>query len=422
MLHRPFRPLFAVLAALSVGSAQGLDVRVLVEQGSTVPVRLLGTEAAPQPAPQTWTVGLRSGELTLGGKAAGSPTLYVPPTPGSRVQIGRKTYRGGVLLRVKGNQVQGINVVNVEDYLRGVVPAEMPALWPEAALEAQAVVARTYVSRRVNPAQPYDICATTNCQMYPGVAGEHERTNSAIDATLGEVLTFGGELADTYFSANSGGYTASAAEVWGKNLPYLIAKPDPQSVAASGDRGRWQLNVSQSRVQSAANSYRLNVGTVRRVAFTRVSTSGRVEEVTVTGSNRTARLSGANAGGFVRDLGASSSRARIEGGGTVSASQPLRVSGQGSGHGVGLSQYGALGFAREGKGHRDVLGFYYPGTAVQALSYAGLQAEARPGAPLPDTARPDTVLPGTALSLTAPLASSQAGTGLLAAGSGGAAE
>ncbi|MDO4262780.1 MAG: SpoIID/LytB domain-containing protein [Deinococcus sp.] len=370
MLHRCSRLLLAALVALPLGSAQALDVRVLVEQGSAVPVRLLGTEAAPQPSPQTWTVGVRGSELTLGGKAAGSATLYVPPTPGSRVQIGRKVYRGGVLLRAAKGQVQGINVVNVEDYLRGVVPAEMPALWPEAALEAQAVVARTYVTRRVNPAQPYDICATTSCQMYPGVAGEHDRTNAAIDATLGKVLTYQGELADTYFSANSGGYTASAAEVWGKNLPYLIAKPDPQSLAASGDKGRWQLSASQSRVQSAVSPYHLNVGTVRRVAFTRVSASGRVEEVTITGSARTARLSGANAGGFVRDLGASSSRARIEGNGTVSASQPLRLSGQGSGHGVGLSQYGALGFAREGRGHRDVLGFYYPGTAVQALSYA----------------------------------------------------
>lgn len=360
----------AVMTALNMGTAQALDVRVLVQQGSTVSVRLLGTETAPQAAPQTWTVGVRGTELTLGGRAAGSSTLYVPPSVGSLVQIGPTTYRGGVLLRVQGSKVQGINVVNVEDYLRGVVPAEMPALWPEAALESQAVVARTYVSRRVNPKAAYDICATTSCQVYPGIGGEHTRTNAAIDATHGEVLTFGGELADTYFSANSGGYTASAAEVWGKNLSYLPAKPDPQSVTASGERGRWTLSVPQGRVQSALNSYRINVGTVRKVAFSRVSASGRVEEVTVTGSTRNSKLSGANAGGFVRALGAQSSRAQVDGSGAVSSTQPLRLSGQGSGHGVGLSQYGALGFAREGRGHREVLGFYYPGTAVQALSYA----------------------------------------------------
>lgn len=372
MLFRLSRPLVAVAATLTAlsSAAQALDVRVLVQQGNSVAVRLLGTETAPQPTPQTWTVGLRGSELTLNGRPAGSATLYVPPTTGSRVQIGRTTYRGGVLLRAQRGQVQGINVVNVEDYLRGVVPAEMPALWPETALQSQAVVARTYVARRVNPKAPYDICATTSCQMYPGVSGEHERTNAAIDTTRGEVLTFGGELADTYFSANSGGYTASAAEVWGKNLSYLPAKPDPQSVTASGDRGRWTLSIPQGRVQSVLGGYRLNVGTVRKVTFNRVSASGRVEEVTITGSARTSKLSGAAAGGFVRALGAPSSRAQIEGGGAVSGTQPLRLSGQGSGHGVGLSQYGALGFAREGRTHREVLGFYYPGTVVQSLSYA----------------------------------------------------
>ncbi|RTR29404.1 SpoIID/LytB domain-containing protein [Deinococcus radiophilus] len=358
----------ATLAVLASGSGQALDVRVLIQEGASVPVRLLGTGGAPQASAPVWKVEVRGSELALNGKSAGSSTLYVPPSPGSRVQIGSKVYRGGVLLRLNRGKVQGINVVNVEDYLRGVVPAEMPALWPEAALESQAVVARTYVTQRVNPAQPFDICAGTNCQMYPGIDGEHERTNAAIDATRGEVLTYGGQLADTYFSANSGGYTASAAEVWGKNLPYLIAKPDPQSVTASGERGRWQITVSPAKLNSAATAYRLNVGTVRRVSFGQTSASGRVEEVTVVGSSRTSTLKGASAGGFVRALGAPSSRARVD------SSSPLRLSGQGSGHGVGLSQYGALGFAREGRSHRDVLGFYYPGTVVQALHYQPVAA------------------------------------------------
>ena len=366
---RALLSLVAAAALTCAGQGQALDVRVLVQQGGTVAVKLLGTESSPQAAPPSWTVSVRGGELTLNGRSAGSSTLYVPPSEGSLVQIGPRTYRGGVLLRAQGGQVQGINVLNVEDYLRGVVPAEMPDLWPDEALQSQAVVARTYVSRRVNPRAPYDICATTSCQMYAGVSGEHERSSAAIAATAGEVLTYGGELADTYFSANSGGYTASAAEVWGKNLPYLPAKPDPQSLTASGDRARWQVSVPQRRIASVLASYRVNVGTVQRVAFSRVSASGRVEEVTVTGSSRTSKLSGASAGGFVRALGGLSSRARVDSG-AVTASQPLRLSGQGSGHGVGLSQYGALGFAREGKTHRDVLGFYYPGTAVQTIGAA----------------------------------------------------
>ena len=123
---RALLSLVAAAALACAGQGQALDVRVLVQQGGTVAVKLLGTESSPQAAPPSWTVSVRGGELTLNGRSAGSSTLYVPPSEGSLVQIGPRTYRGGVLLRAQGGQVQGINVLNVEDYLRGVVPAEMP--------------------------------------------------------------------------------------------------------------------------------------------------------------------------------------------------------------------------------------------------------------------------------------------------------
>ncbi|MFC6592351.1 SpoIID/LytB domain-containing protein [Deinococcus lacus] len=369
---RAWQRLLCVLLA-AAGQAAALDVRVLVAQGPQVPVRLLGTQAQPTPAPATWQVTVRGGKLALSGRDSGSATLYLPPSPGSLVEIAGVTYRGGVLLRAEGNRVQGINVVDIEDYLRGVVPAEMPALWPDAALQAQAVVARTYVTSRVNPKQPYDICATQNCQMYPGVRGEHDSSNRAVAATAGQVVTYGGKLADTYFSADSGGYTASAQEAWGRPQPYLIAQPDPYSQGAAGPKASWRITVPQAKVQQVVTQFRLNVGTVQTLKVGRASASGRVEEVLVSGSRGSARVRGAEAGGFVRALGAPSSRVMF--GGTVSAAQPLVVAGQGSGHGVGLSQYGALALARAGQSHRAALNFYYPGTQVGQLAVPAAQAE-----------------------------------------------
>lgn len=363
------------LAVAAGSGAQAVTVRVLVASAPQLTVRLPPTPApavpgqvspAAPPVPAAWTVGVRGANLTLSGQDAGSASLYLPPTPVSTVEIAGKTYRGGVLLRAERGGVQGINVLDVEDYLRGVVPAEMPTSWPAAALAAQAVIARTYVAARINPALPFDTCATESCQVYRGVAAEKPSADAAIQATAGQVVAYGGKPASTYFSSDSGGYTASSAEVWGTELPYLVAQPDPHS--ALSPRAQWRLEVSAAKVAEVAARYRVRVGSLRDVRVSRASASGRVQEVTLTGASGVSRLDSADAGGFVRSLGASSSRVTLSG--PLGPGTPLVVSGSGSGHGVGLSQYGALGLARAGQTYGQILGFYYPGTSLGLLAAA----------------------------------------------------
>ncbi|CAM3590016.1 SpoIID/LytB domain-containing protein [Deinococcus frigens] len=360
-------------ALLCAPAASALNVRVLVAAAPQLTVRVPARPAPVQdafappglltPAPPqmtAWTVGVAAGQLTLNGQAAGNSTLYLPPSPGSVVEIAGRSYRGGVLLRVQSGGVQGVNVVDVEDYLRGVVPAEMPASWPAAALAAQAVIARTYVAARINPAAPYDTCATESCQVYPGLRAEKTETNAAIDATRAQVIAYAGQPASTYFSSDSGGFTASSAEVWGKELPYLRAQADPFS--AGSPRGDWRIEVAAAQVQKVAARYGARVGALRSVTVTRQSASGRPQEITLGGDGGMARITGANAGGFVRSLGAPGTRV------TLSGLSPLVISGSGAGHGVGLSQYGALGLARAGQDHLNILGFYYPGTSLSMLA------------------------------------------------------
>ncbi|MFB9993477.1 SpoIID/LytB domain-containing protein [Deinococcus oregonensis] len=364
---------------LCAPAACALNVRVLVLAAPSLTVRVPAAPApatpltvnpgVPVPAPlplAAWRVGVQGSgagaRLTLNGQDSGNATLYLPPTPGSVVEIGGKAYRGGVFLRSESGGVQAINVVNVEDYLRGVVPAEMPTSWPAAALAAQAVIARTYVAARVNPALPYDTCATESCQVYTGMAAEKPTTDAAIASTSGQVVAYGGKAANTYFSSDSGGFTASSAEVWGKDVPYLTAKADPFS--AGGPRARWRIEVPLSKVQEVAGRYGVRVGPLEAVSVTSFSASGRPQAISFTGASGVGRISGADAGGFVRSLGAVSSRA------TLSGLNPLIVEGAGAGHGVGLSQYGALGLARQGYDHLHVLGFYYPGTSLSALADA----------------------------------------------------
>ena len=359
------------LAALCAGplacESAALNVRVLVASGASVTVRLSAQEAgagaasAPSTALNTdWLIGASGGKLTLRGVDTGSPVLSLPPSPGSAVDIAGRRYRGGLTLRAVGGEVQAINVVDIEEYLRGVVPAEMPPLWPQAAVRAQAIIARTYAAARIDPAAPYDLCATTQCQVYEGELREHPSADAAIQATRAQVVSSAGKLADTYFSSDSGGYTASSLEAWGRDVPYLRAQPDP---ASPGAQKPWVVTVPLSRVQEVAGRYGANVGRLDSVVVSAASNSGRVASLTLSGAAGRKVLAGANAGGFVRSLGGRSSRVAL------SVDGPnLTLTGTGSGHGVGLSQWGARRLAETGQSELALLGFYYPGASVSLLS------------------------------------------------------
>lgn len=116
--------------------------------------------------------------------------------------------------------------LDMEEYLRGVVPAEMPPYYPIEALKAQAIAARTYAMHRINPDRPYDLAATVANQVYDPEK-THPRTDFAIKLTEGMYLSYGGKAIDAVFSATNGGTIRSAKERWGNDVPYLIEKPDP---------------------------------------------------------------------------------------------------------------------------------------------------------------------------------------------------
>jgi stage II sporulation protein D len=142
--------------------------------------------------------------------------------------LGNGAYRGRMVLSRSGRSVLAVNHVSLEHYLYGVVPAEMPASWPVEALRAQAVVARSYALTSRRPGEPYDVFADVRSQVYRGVLGEVDSTTAAVRATRANVVTVGGEVAQTFFFSTSGGRTAGNEEVWGGSpLSYLRSVEDP---------------------------------------------------------------------------------------------------------------------------------------------------------------------------------------------------
>jgi SpoIID/LytB domain protein len=154
---------------------------------------------------------------------------------------GAHAYRGVLRSAVPstGKGRDTVNVVPLEAYVKGVVPSEVPALWPDDAVAAQAVAARTYAvrERADSGSRYYDLCDTAHCQVYSGVGGEHSGANDDVRRTKGRVVMYGGKPAFTQFSASNGGYTVAGSE------PYLVAQADPSDAYPA-----WKITVDGAKL------------------------------------------------------------------------------------------------------------------------------------------------------------------------------
>ncbi|MBQ6773078.1 MAG: SpoIID/LytB domain-containing protein [Synergistaceae bacterium] len=194
-----------------------------------------------------------------------------------------RTYRGAFIITSKGGL---LNVLNIENYLCGVLPAEVGASWHMEALRAQAISARTYVLKQsMNRAEKgYDVVDTDADQVYKGAGVETAKTNQAVSSTAGEVLTYGNELAMTYFHSDSGGHTADISDVWGQSIPYLTGVPEV--VSYKSPVSVWNAKFSNSRIQSVVKKVTgANIGTIREIQVSEVDEGGRAIRMTFIGSN-----------------------------------------------------------------------------------------------------------------------------------------
>lgn len=190
-----------------------------------------GIWIAEEPARDVSGVTIRLVDAAYDSKTTGLSRLIVVPEDGALLRVAGKAYRGIVEIRADAfGSLRAINWIELETYLRGVVPSELgPEVWPQlAALEAQAVAARTYViaNRGQFEEEGFDICATPRCQVYGGTAAEHPLSDRAIAATRGEILTYGGTPIAALYTATCGGHTEDAVEVFPEQAaPYLRGVP-----------------------------------------------------------------------------------------------------------------------------------------------------------------------------------------------------
>ena len=166
--------------------------------------------------------------LRLHGRRLVSPLTFRPGR--APVEAASLAYRGSLVIDSTAGKLDLVNVVPLESYLDGVVGEEMPATWPAAALEAQAIAARSYALAQIAAAvteSPFDLYDDWRSQAYGGIAAETPAIVQAVAATVGEIVLYDGKVATTFFSSSSGGETTSAADGTGTPVPYLVSVPDP---------------------------------------------------------------------------------------------------------------------------------------------------------------------------------------------------
>jgi SpoIID/LytB domain protein len=278
-----------------------------------------------------------------------------------------RRYSGAVRIYVAGNELGVVNSAPVDDYLAAVLAAEMPNAAP-AALQAQAVVARTYMIKNLERHQEngYQFCDLTHCQVYKGNASVTESIRQAVAGTEGEILTFAHQPIEAFYNSTCGGFTADDAGVWAnqKDQPYLKNLADAANqidFCADSPHYRWRMKIA---ADSLYQIWQRRLGEpIRSIAIVKKGADGRVRELALMGSSLhlisgedfravTCRVLGWNT------LKSTAVDLRFE-------KNTYLLAGRGLGHGLGLCQYGAMEMARRGYSHREILRHYFPGTEIE---------------------------------------------------------
>lgn len=276
-----------------------------------------------------------------------------------------RQYRGSIEFTLKSDSIKLVNILHIEDYLKGVLPAEIGSSSPEEALKAQAIVARTYTLTNAakHSAMGYGLCDSTCCQTYSGVSVEKERCTKAITNTSGQVIYYGDKLAEVFYSTDCGGVTQSYEEAYKKSFyPYLCAVPDPFELKHTV----WEqsLKLPEIGVKLVKAGVKEANG-IQSIKIAQQGPSGRAQSLEIIGKLGTATITSNKlraALGYDVIKSTLFTLDKVEDGSVV-------IKGKGWGHGIGLCQTGAVQLAKEPHDYTcdKIIAHYFPGTRISPL-------------------------------------------------------
>ena len=327
----------------------------------------------------------REGFNLGGGKG---PVVVRPEASGSFVVWNGKRYRGELVVSATDSGMLVVNRLPMDDYLRGVVPLEIGnrTAAEMAAVQAQAVAARTYAYKHLTSTRDFDMYATVQDQVYGGVDAEKPQADAAIMTTADVVVLFAGQPITTPYHSTCGGSTAGVSEVWydQPDQPYLrpvsdripgtdhfYCDPSPRFSWTQSFDGPGLRAVMEKYLATYTNAPKTGVGRITDIREQGRTPSGRVAALAIVTDSGSYSLRANDIRFVLRDpKGAILNSTyftftKEASGGEVSS---LAVTGRGYGHGIGMCQWGAIGRARAGQNYRTILETYYPGTTIGRIA------------------------------------------------------
>ena len=278
---------------------------------------------------------------------------------GRGIWVGQKRFSGKLNLFVLDSEILVVNVLGIEKYLSSVVGSEMPAKWPIEALKAQAIASRTYALKQKGN-NLFDIDSTQKNQVYNGLEPRTYKTIRAVKSTRSLVLTYKNKLINALFHSSSGGMTENSQDVWKNKYPYLSSVKDFDK---NNPKFRWQKKISSNELIDLFPK----IGGLKNIEILDITSTGRVKNVKLIGVYGSDQISGVV---LRKRLGLKSNFVRFkffeeELNNKLPSKKGLIVFGQGSGHGVGMSQWGAKYLASRGQKAERILKHFYRGVQIK---------------------------------------------------------
>lgn len=404
-----------VVNQFSAELSSGGGIKVLAAKGKTIIL-----------SPGRHFVSVKKGLLQVDNSiVGGSSVSFLSANPKFPVDVNRKHYRGAIRATLNSNK-KTLNIINslpLEEYLYGVVAKEIIPLWPDEAIKAQAVASRSFALNKINSSHylGYDVRANEMGQIYGGILAEHDNTNKMIETTRGVVAVYNGRPIEAFFHSCSGGYTESSENVWGSPIPYLKAVKDYDQDAPQFS---WEKIYTRDQLQRQLAQAGFNVGTLTsiRLSYRKAAPmqaidrgiSGRVKNITFSGNKGNVTIAGTKLRSILHlnstlfdiyvglkrpdyievpilnQFGMEIGKKRIpiktnnKGRDAYTGSmgevrlltsvtgERIFIAGNGWGHGLGMSQWGARGMAlaapKKSKDYyQQILQHYYTGIQIKKI-------------------------------------------------------
>jgi stage II sporulation protein D len=290
--------------------------------------------------------------ITVNGRSVAGLVASAPV----RVAVNGKGYRALIEVSALEKGLLVVNELPLEEYLIGLINCEISSAWPMEAVKSQAVIARSYAvyQKLARRGAPYQLESSVMDQVYEGCDVEDSRAARGVQETAGEVLVYDDKVIQAFYHSNCAGHTESSKNVWGLSIPYL--RGVPCQYCRDSNPIKWEQIIPLKKVEAALKLAGYPVSGLKELRVQGRNESGRVQDLEVSCARGRVSVPGI---AFRKALGygvVKSTNFEIR-----TAGSDLLVAGAGSGHGVGLCQWGAKERAADGFDYREILTYYYPG-------------------------------------------------------------